>query len=71
VDVTATTGLASLMRQFRELAKGRDRVDYRVRGRLVTGNFGGFDFDETGQVGMPKGFGEVPRREQVPPVEQF
>lgn len=71
VDVTATTGLASLMRQFRELAKGRDRVDYRVRGRLVTSNFGGFDFDETGEVGMPKGFGESPRREPVPPVEKF
>ena len=71
VDVTATTGLASLMRQFRELAKGRDRADYRVRGRLVTGNFGGFDFDETGEVGMPKGFGESPRREPAPPVEKF
>lgn len=71
VEVTATTGLASLLRQFRELGKLRDKVEYRLRGRLVTGNFGGFDFDETGEVGMPKGVGGAGRRETAPPTERF
>jgi len=71
VEVTATTSLARLLRQFRELAKMRDKVEYRLRGRLVTGNFGGFDFDQTGEVGVPKGFGETGRRESTPPTERF
>ncbi|MCK6395895.1 LEA type 2 family protein [Zoogloea sp.] len=71
VEVTATTSLPRLLRQFRELAKMRDKVEYRLRGRLVTGNFGGFDFDQTGEVGLPKGFGEAGRRESAPPTERF
>ena len=57
LDVTATTGLDQLLRQFGELGRGRDRVDYRIRGRLVTGNLGGFDFDRNGEVAFPKIFG--------------
>lgn len=58
VDVTATTGLGGLLRQFKAL-KGREKVDYRISGRLVTGNFGGIDFDHTGEVELPKGLGEA------------
>ena len=58
VDVTATTGLGGLLRQFKAF-KGREKVDYRISGRLVTGNFGGIDFDQTGEVELPKGLGEA------------
>lgn len=34
-------------------------MDYRISGRLVTGNFGGIDFDQTGEVELPKGLGEA------------
>ncbi len=71
VEVTATTSLPRLLRQFRELSKMRDKVEYRLRGRLVTGSFGGFDFDQTGEVGVPKGFGETGRRDSAPPTERF
>ena len=58
VDVTATTGLGGLLRQLKAF-KGREKVDYRISGRLVTGNFGGIDFDQTGEVELPKGLGEA------------
>ncbi len=58
VDVTATTGLGGLLRQLKAF-KGRDKVDYRISGRLVTGSFGGIDFDQTGEVELPKGLGEA------------
>ena len=58
VDVTATTGLGGLLRQFKAF-KGREKVDYRISGRLVTGSFGGIDFDQTGEVELPKGLGEA------------
>ena len=56
--VTATTGLGGLLRQFKAF-KGREKVDYRISGRLVTGNFGGIDFDQTAEVELPKGLGEA------------
>ena len=58
VEVTATTGLGGLLRQLKAF-KGREKVDYRISGRLVTGNFGGIDFDQTGEVELPKGLGEA------------
>lgn len=58
VEVTATTGLGGLLRQLKAL-KGREKVEYRISGRLVTGNFGGIDFDQTGEVELPKGLGEA------------
>ena len=58
VEVTATTGLGGLLRQWKALGKGRDKVDYRLSGRLVTGSFGGIDFDQTGEVELPKGLAE-------------
>lgn len=70
VEVIATTGLASLLRQFKELARGHEKAEYRLRGRLVTGNFGGFDFDRTGEVNLPRGFGEPGRREAAPPPSE-
>ena len=69
VEVTATTGLGSFLRQFKELAKGRDKMEYRLKGRLVTGNLGGFDFDRSGDVCALKGLGEPAGRK--PPSEQF
>ena len=47
-----------LLRQFKAF-KGREKVDYRISGRLVTGSFGGIDFDQTGEVELPKGLGEA------------
>ena len=58
VEVTATTGLGGLLRQLKAF-KGREKVDYRISGRLVTGNFGGIDFDQTGEVELPKDLGEA------------
>ena len=69
--MTATTGLAGFLRQFKELMKGRDTLEYRIKGRLVTGNFGGIDFDQTGDVGMPKGPGEPAGGSRTPPTEKF
>lgn len=75
LDVTATTGLDKLLRQFSELGRGRDKVDYRIRGRLVTGNLGGFDFDKSGEVAFPKILGgSGPKSEPAPdkgPSETF
>ena len=68
VDVTATTGLGGLLRQLKAF-KGREKVDYRISGRLVTGNFGGIDFDQTGEVELPKGLGEAGGGKG--PVEKF
>ena len=68
VDVTATTGLGGLLRQFKAF-KGREKVDYRISGRLVTGSFGGIDFDQTGEVELPKGLGEAGGGKG--PVEKF
>ncbi len=50
VDVTATTGLAGFLRQFRGLGKGGEKIGYRLKGRLVTGSHGDLDFDKTGEV---------------------
>lgn len=71
VEVTATTGLASFLRQFKAFSKGREKVEYRIKGRLVTGNFGGINFDQTGEVGLPKGLGEPVDGSQKPGVEKF
>lgn len=69
VEVTATTGLGGLLRQLKALGKGRDKVDYRISGRLVTGSFGGIDFDQTGEVELPKGLAEAAGGKG--PVEKF
>ncbi len=71
VEVTATTGLSSFLRQFKALRKGHEKVEYRIKGRLVTGNFGGINFDQTGEVGLPKGLGEPVDGGQKPGSEKF
>ena len=40
-----------------------------ISGRRVTGNFGGIDFDQTGEVELPKGLGEAGGGKG--PVEKF
>ena len=70
VDVTATTGLGGLLRQLKAF-KGREKVDYRISGRLVTGSFGGIDFDQTGEVELPKGLGEAGGTGGKSPAEKF
>ena len=71
IDVTATTGLASFLRQFRDLRKIQDRVEYRLKGRLVTGRFGGINFDRTGQVSLSGVLGDGGGRGDAPPAEKF
>lgn len=85
MDVTVSTGLNGWLRQLGELGKGRDKADYRIRGRLVTGSLGGFDFDRRGQVDLArllgrfgerldKGFGKGPGKggeAAPPPSERF
>jgi LEA14-like dessication related protein len=71
VEVTATTGLASFLKQFKAFGKGREKVEYRIKGRLVTGNFGGINFDQTGEVGLPKGLGEPADGGHRPGSEKF
>lgn len=71
MEVTATTGLASFLRQLKALRKGRDKVEYRIKGRLVTGNFGGINFDQSGEVGLPRGLGDPADGGEKPASEQF
>lgn len=55
VEVKATAGIAGLvMRQFKNLGKGLDKLEYRLKGRLVSGNFGGYDFDQKGELDPAK-----------------
>lgn len=73
VEVTATTGLKGLLRQFGALLKGRDKLDYRIRGRLLITDLGGFDFDKSGELDLQKqlgGKGKV-EGEALPQVEKF
>ena len=70
LEVTATTGLAGLWRQLKGLGKGRDKLDYRLKGRLVTGTYGDLDFDKSGEVDALKALGE-PGGGQKPPAEKF
>jgi LEA14-like dessication related protein len=54
LEVKAVSSLAGLLRQIDEALRGnRDGVTYRIRGRLFTGAFGNFDFDEGGRLEMP------------------
>lgn len=62
MEVTVSTGLNAWLKQLGELGKGRDKADYRIRGRLVTGNFGGFDFDRRGQVDLLRLLGRFGER---------
>lgn len=60
IDVNATTSLLSLLKQLKGLGKSAagETLAYRLKGRLVTGSFGGFDFDQSGQLDAGKALGE-------------
>ena len=70
VEVSATAGLAGLLRQFKGLAKGGEKLNYRLKGRLVTGSHGDLDFDKSGEVDALKALRE-PGSGQRPQVEKF
>lgn len=54
IAVDAVSNLSSVLRQLRELQKGgRDRVDYRISGRLSVGALGGIPFEHKGDVAVP------------------
>jgi len=54
LDVQATSNLGSVLKQLRELKKrGRDRVDYRLSGRVDVDGYGSIPFDRRGDVQMP------------------
>ncbi|MCK7492684.1 MAG: LEA type 2 family protein [Comamonadaceae bacterium] len=49
--VDAVSNLASVLRQISELSKGgREGIDYRIHGRLATGNFGSVPFESKGEL---------------------
>jgi LEA14-like dessication related protein len=59
LEVDAVSSLGSLLRQFDELGKGgREAIDYRIKGRLVTGSFGSLPFEHRGEVRLPRLPGE-------------
>lgn len=54
LEVQATSNLASVLKQLRELKKnGRERVDYRLSGRVDVDGYGSIPFDRRGDVQMP------------------
>ncbi|KAA3652997.1 MAG: hypothetical protein DWQ11_09770 [Proteobacteria bacterium] len=63
LEVEAVSSLTGLLRQFGAMAKGQERIDYRIHGTLYTGRlFGGVPFDQRGEVdfadlGVPAGTG--------------
>lgn len=63
LEVEAVSSLTGLLRQFGAMAKGQERIDYRIHGTLYTGRlFGGVPFDQKGEVdfadlGVPAGTG--------------
>ena len=67
VEMAGIAGL--VMRQFKNLGKGLDKLEYRLKGRLVTGNFGGYDFDQKGELDPAKLFRDG--RPAKAPSEQF
>lgn len=70
LDVAATATLGSALKQLRELQKGgRERVDYRIVGRLNLSGFGTVPFDRRGDLQMPAADG-LPRKGSPPGPEQ-
>ncbi len=53
--VDAVSNLASVLRQISELSKGgREGIDYRIHGRLATGDFGSVPFESKGELRLPR-----------------
>lgn len=69
-EVMATSTLDSAVKQLRELPKGgRDRVDYRIIGRLNVSGIGSVPFERRGDLQMPT-IENVPRRALPPGLER-
>lgn len=71
LEVQATSDLGRVLGQIRELQKsGRDRVDYRMSGRLSLEGVGSLPFERKGDLSMPRF--ELPRKAPpaLPPGER-
>ncbi|HOL64241.1 MAG TPA: LEA type 2 family protein, partial [Accumulibacter sp.] len=67
LDVSATSTLGSALKQLRELQKsGRDRIDYRLQGRLQLQGMGSLPFEWRGDLQLPT-IDSAPRR-KLPPA---
>lgn len=54
LEVTATSTLGTVWRQLRELQReGRDRVTYRLEGRVLLPTLGSVPFVQAGDIAMP------------------
>jgi hypothetical protein len=66
LEVMATSTLGSALKQLRELQKGgRERVDYRIVGRLNVAGGVSLPFERRGDLQMPAV--ESPPRKVLPP----
>ncbi len=55
LEVKATSNLGSVLRQLRELRKsGRERVDYRMFGRITLDGLGSLPFERKGEIDTPQ-----------------
>lgn len=70
LEVRATSNLGSVLRQLRELQKGgRDRIDYRLSGRINIDGLGSIPFDRRDELQMPL-FDLLPGKPAVPKQER-
>lgn len=54
IEVQATSKLANALKQWREFQKsGRERIDYRLFGRLQLAGIGSVPFDRRGDLPLP------------------
>ncbi len=66
LDVAATSTLGSALKQLRELqSTGRDRIDYRLQGRLQLQGMGSLPFERRGDLQLPT-VDSAPRRKTPP-----
>lgn len=66
LDVAATSTLGSALKQLRELQKsGRDRIGYRLAGRLQLQGMGSQPFERRGDLQLPT-VDSAPRRKPLP-----
>jgi LEA14-like dessication related protein len=69
LEVMATSTLGSALKQLRELQKGgRERIDYRIVGRLNLSGIGTVPFERRGDLQMPAVVS--PLRKPLPPGTQ-
>lgn len=65
LEVKATSNLSGVLRQLRELRRsGRERVDYRIFGRIALDGMGSLPFERKGEIDAP--LFDAPRREAPP-----